>query len=191
MELGQGKLFYLIGPSGSGKDSLLNSVRSQLIGTLPLLIAHRYITRSATATGENHIALSDAEFLQRQQGGLFAMHWQANSCAYALGCEVHTWLDKGFSVLVNGSRGQLELAQRTFGERLQVIVVTVTADILAQRLLARGRENHEQITARLLRNEQLQQQLSDGFWRLDNSGLLQDSVDKLNEYLLQQIKRGD
>ena len=188
MELGQGKLFYLIGPSGSGKDSILNLLRSQLIDSLPLLVAHRYITRPATTQGENHIALSEAEFFQRQKNNLFAMHWEANNCSYGLGCEINDWLDKGFSVLVNGSRGQLELAQKVFSKRLQVIAVDVSASILTQRLFARGRETHDQITARLLRNEHLQKQLTGSFWHLDNNGLLQDSVDKLNDYLTQQIK---
>ena len=187
----QAKLFYLIGPSGSGKDSLLDVVRSQLVGQLPLLIAHRYITRAASSQGENHIALSEADFLQRQHGGLFAMHWQANGLHYGLGCEVNSWLEKGFSVLVNGSRAQLALAQQTFAERLQVIVIDVSAEILTQRLLARGRESKEQISARLLRNEQLQKQLSSSFWRLDNSGLLQQSADKLNAYLRQQVKASE
>lgn len=191
MNHNQAKLFYLIGPSGSGKDSLLDVVRSQLVGQFPLLIAHRYITRTASSQGENHIALSESEFAQRQQAGLFAMHWQANNYAYGLGCEVNTWLEKGFSVLVNGSRAQLALAQKTFGERLQVIVVDVSAQILTQRLLARGRENKAQISARLLRNETLQKQLPGSFWRLDNNGLLQESADKLNAYLLAQMSTTD
>ena len=51
-----GKLIWLMGPSGSGKDSLLEVLRQQEHSDL--LVAHRYITRPATAGCENHIALS-------------------------------------------------------------------------------------------------------------------------------------
>jgi ribose 1,5-bisphosphokinase len=40
----QGTLFYLIGPSGAGKDALLAYARDQLAGSSPVLFSHRYIT---------------------------------------------------------------------------------------------------------------------------------------------------
>lgn len=58
-----GKLILLMGPSGSGKDSLLAELRQQ--EPAQLLVAHRYITRAANAGNENHIALSEPEFFTR------------------------------------------------------------------------------------------------------------------------------
>lgn len=55
-----GKLIWLMGPSGSGKDSLLTALRQQ--EHAQLLVAHRYITRAANAGSENHVALSEQEF---------------------------------------------------------------------------------------------------------------------------------
>ncbi|STM79252.1 ribose 1,5-bisphosphokinase [Escherichia coli] len=45
-----GKLIWLMGPSGSGKDSLLAELR--LREQTQLLVAHRYITRDASAGSE-------------------------------------------------------------------------------------------------------------------------------------------
>lgn len=45
-----GKLIWLMGPSGSGKDSLLAELRQQ--EQAQLLVAHRYITRAANAGNE-------------------------------------------------------------------------------------------------------------------------------------------
>ncbi len=56
-----GKLIWLVGPSGSGKDSLLAALRER--EHPQLLVAHRYITRPFNAGSENHIALSEHEFL--------------------------------------------------------------------------------------------------------------------------------
>ena len=45
------RLFYLVGASGSGKDSLLGYARGKLAGAPDVLFAHRYITRPADAGG--------------------------------------------------------------------------------------------------------------------------------------------
>ena len=46
-----GRLVYVMGPSGAGKDSLLSFARSALADE-PVVFAHRYITRPA-GQGEN------------------------------------------------------------------------------------------------------------------------------------------
>ena len=71
-----GKLIWLMGPSGSGKDSLLAELR--LREQTQLLVAHRYITRDASAGSENHIALSEQEFFTRAGQNLLALSWHAN-----------------------------------------------------------------------------------------------------------------
>ena len=58
-----GRLIWLMGPSGAGKDSLLAALRQR--EHPQLLVAHRYITRPASAGSENHIALSEKEFFTR------------------------------------------------------------------------------------------------------------------------------
>jgi ribose 1,5-bisphosphokinase len=87
--MGQATLFYLIGPSGSGKDALLVYAREHLTGSENVLFSHRYITRPSQAGGENHIALTQAEFDQRQQLGLFALSWQSHQYAYGIGVEIN------------------------------------------------------------------------------------------------------
>ncbi|WP_245601050.1 nucleoside/nucleotide kinase family protein [Marinobacterium jannaschii] len=46
-----GTLFYLVGASGAGKDSLLEGVRQRLRPEHYCYVAHRYITRPAAAGG--------------------------------------------------------------------------------------------------------------------------------------------
>ncbi|MDO6765130.1 ribose 1,5-bisphosphokinase [Agarivorans sp. 1_MG-2023] len=180
---GEAKLFYLVGPSGSGKDSIINLLRSQLQTNSNLLIAHRYITRAVDDSGENHIALSVPEFTHRKHSGLFAMDWQANGCNYAVGNEVNTWLSMGFSVLFNGSRQHIDLAEELFGERLRVIALDVEPEILAQRLQKRGREQQRDIEARLRRSAKFQANLPEQCWRLDNNRSIENTVNKLLKYI--------
>lgn len=95
-----GKLIWLMGPSGSGKDSLLAELR--LREQTQLLVAHRYITRDASAGSENHIALSEREFFTRAGQNLLALSWHANGLYYGVGIEIDLWLHAGFDVVVNG-----------------------------------------------------------------------------------------
>ncbi|MCL6416000.1 ribose 1,5-bisphosphokinase [Aestuariirhabdus sp. Z084] len=189
-------LFYLMGPSGSGKDSLLEGLRQRLNGGSPVLFAHRYITRHWKAGGENHIELSPQEFDQRLRSGLFKMHWQANGCHYGIGTEVDAWLASGHSVIANGSRASLAEAQRCFGAKLVPVLVGVEPHLLRRRLLARGRESAAEIEARVSRSlelqhqlqHQLQQQLPDRTLHLHNNGALSDAVTDLHHLLQQHVR---
>ncbi len=48
------RLIYVMGASGSGKDSLMRYAREKLAKHSNIVFAHRYITRPADAGGENH-----------------------------------------------------------------------------------------------------------------------------------------
>lgn len=172
-------IFYLMGASGSGKDSLLRLCREQLSAADRCFVAHRYITREPELTGENHVWLSEQEFSQRQALNAFAMHWQANGHRYGIGCEVDAWLDLGISVLVNGSRGFLPQAQALYAQRLVPLVVQVDSIALERRLRQRGRETGPQILERVERALQFQQCLDADMLRIDNNGLLEQGVSQL------------
>jgi ribose 1,5-bisphosphokinase len=68
----RGSLIYLIGPSGAGKDSLLQAARERL-GERGCEIARRVITRSAEALGEDAVAVTPAAFAEQERAGAFAM----------------------------------------------------------------------------------------------------------------------
>ena len=59
-----GRLIYVMGPSGAGKDSLLDALRQRLCG-LPVAFPRRYITRAASAGGEHHIPVSPEQLDKR------------------------------------------------------------------------------------------------------------------------------
>ncbi|MDD5027937.1 MAG: phosphonate metabolism protein/1,5-bisphosphokinase (PRPP-forming) PhnN [Rhodoferax sp.] len=149
----QARLIYVVGASGSGKDSLMAYARSSLAYEGQVVFAHRYITRAADAGGENHVALTPDEFESRRRAGLLAMHWQSHGYAYGIGIEINQWLAKGITVVVNGSRQYLETAAQRYCELLPVWV-EVTPAVLRARLLARARESATEIEQRLARAPQ-------------------------------------
>lgn len=157
----QARLIYVVGPSGSGKDSLLRYAREKLADDPGVVFAHRYITRAADAGGENHVALTPAEFASRQRNRLFALAWHSHGHAYGIGIEINQWLAKGATVVVNGSREYLLEASRRFPELLAVSI-DVPAEVLRERLLARGREDAASVEQRLERHRLMQNQPQTG-----------------------------
>lgn len=168
------RLIYLMGPSGSGKDSLLAAMRGRPVPSV--LVSHRYITRPPGDGSENHIALSESEFMQRRAAGLFALHWQAHRYYYGLGIEIDLWLLRDSHVVVNGSRAHLAQAQQRYGERLLPVCLRVSPANLRQRLRQRGRETAKEITERLARAAEYQQSVPDRCAWLDNNGPIADTV---------------
>ncbi len=174
-----GRLIYLMGPSGSGKDSLLNAARERL-GERNCVIARRVITRSAEAVGEEAIALTAAEFEVQEAAGSFALSWRANGLAYGIPRQIDDWLAAGQDVLVNGSRAYLAQVQQRYPELIGILL-TVDSEVLRQRLLARGRESAEQIEQRLARNALFDTAAAEreGLHVLDNSRQLEHTLDNL------------
>lgn len=143
------QVIWLMGPSGSGKDTVLTGLRAR--HRPDLVVAHRYITRQAHAGGENHVALSPVEFDLRRRHGLFSLHWQAHGHRYGVGQELDLWLKAGLHVVVNGSRQHLESARARYGSQLLPICLAVSGPVLRQRLEQRGRESPQDIARRLER----------------------------------------
>jgi ribose 1,5-bisphosphokinase len=162
------RLIYLMGPSGSGKDSLLTALRAEPHPSL--LVAHRYITRPSGDGSENHVSLGETEFLQRCAAGLFALHWQAHQHYYGLGIEIDLWLLRECNVVVNGSRAYLNQALHRYGPRLLPVCLRVSPENLRRRLHLRGRETPLQINERLARAAEYQQNLHEQCVWLDNDG---------------------
>jgi ribose 1,5-bisphosphokinase len=147
----RGRLVYVIGASGVGKDTLIGYARRRLAGQ-DVCFAHRYITREPATGDENFIALTPREFDQRRRRGLFAMHWAAHGCAYGVGIEIREWRRRGLVVVVNGSRGYFERSLRD-EPAIVPVLITAPACVLAARLAQRGREDSTGIEARLRRSD--------------------------------------
>jgi ribose 1,5-bisphosphokinase len=145
-----GALVYVMGPSGAGKDSVLGRARAMLSIDLPIVFAHRYITRPANSGGENHVALSPAEFALRRAHGLFALHWRAHGNDYGIGQEIHAWRRAGLTVVVSGSREHFRQMEDLDKDTVPVLI-TAPAERLQERLQKRGREDAVATAERLQR----------------------------------------
>ncbi|MFV0349474.1 MAG: phosphonate metabolism protein/1,5-bisphosphokinase (PRPP-forming) PhnN [Halodesulfovibrio sp.] len=169
----RGRLIYVVGPSGAGKDSVLREARTRLGGD-NTAFAHRYITRPPESDGENHVALSEEEFQKRLRRGCFAMNWASHGLLYGIGREIDEWMRSGFTVVVNGSRAYLQEALLRYPELVPVLV-TASPAVLAQRLSRRGREGEKAIAERLRRGSEYAIH-HPRLIRIENDGALEQSV---------------
>ncbi|MDO9054353.1 MAG: phosphonate metabolism protein/1,5-bisphosphokinase (PRPP-forming) PhnN [Gallionella sp.] len=169
-----GVLLYVIGPSGSGKDSLMLHARHALEQDANVVFAHRYITRPHDAGGENHVALSEAEFDSRLARKLFPLHWRSHGMRYGIGCEINQWLAKGLVVIVNGSRAYLPYASKNYPE-LVPLLIEVSVDVLRGRLQSRGRESDSEIESRLKRAEDFKALQHPSLLRFSNDAPLDET----------------
>lgn len=177
-----GKLFYLMGASGSGKDSLLQGCRQRLQPEQKTCVAHRYITRAADAGGENHVHLSSDEFELRKHASLFAMHWASHGHLYGIGIEVENWLASGFNVIINGSREYLPIAMERYPS-LVPILIQVEQELLRNRLINRKRESIADIEQRLARHQTLLKTMPSGTLLVDNSQSLDEGITALQHII--------
>ena len=150
---GPGTLLLVVGPSGAGKDTLIDIARARFARDARVLFARRLVTRPS-GTGEAHGTLSEAEFDALLAEGRFPLSWRAHGLSYALGPEVAEVIAQGGVVVANGSRATLPEARRRFA-RVRVVHVTAPVPVRAARLALRGRESADDIAERLARAPEL------------------------------------
>lgn len=158
------RVFAVVGPSGAGKDSVIDGVRA---ARPDICILRRVITRPERAGDEPFEGVDAATFSRREAAGEFALVWEAHGLRYAIPKP-----ERG-PVLFNGSRKRLADAARAF-PRLEVIHITCPPATRAARLAARGREDAADIAQRLSRDAPLPSGLT--VHHIDNGGSLDAAV---------------
>jgi ribose 1,5-bisphosphokinase len=158
-----GTLVYVMGPSGSGKDSLIAHVRQSINATYaatwnisadaretlrPVFFARRYVTRPENAGGERHYTLTREAFQLRKNRGEFALSWESHGLCYGISTDIDSRLAAGAVVVVNGSREYLPEALQRYPALLPMLI-SAQPEILRERLEKRGREKQADINERL------------------------------------------
>ena len=142
-----GRLLGIVGPSGVGKDSVMEAVAAARPG---IGLVRRVITRPSEAGGEEFEGVGEAEFAARAARGAFLLSWRAHGLHYGIPATVLDELAAGRDLLVNLSRAVLPEAQAKV-PGFACVALTAPAEVLADRLAARGRESREEIAGRLAR----------------------------------------
>lgn len=148
----QGAFVAVVGPSGAGKDTLINYARARLdrADGAAVSFVRRVITRHPDGSTEDHDSLSPEAFAVAEQGGAFALSWDAHGLRYGLPASIDAQIADGQVVVANVSRAAIPALRQRY-RNVMVVLVTASAETLSTRLAARGRESGEEMIARLAR----------------------------------------
>jgi ribose 1,5-bisphosphokinase len=145
--IGPGRLVLVVGPSGAGKDTLIDLAGAACAGDGGIVFPRRVVTREASSFEDNE-QISPEAFRQIAGAGGFAVHWEAHGHSYALPRAIDDDLRAGRSVVANVSRTVIAAMRRAYAD---VVVVSITAptEVLAGRLAARARSSDGHLAERL------------------------------------------
>ncbi|MEJ7688890.1 MAG: phosphonate metabolism protein/1,5-bisphosphokinase (PRPP-forming) PhnN [Variovorax sp.] len=170
------RIVYVMGPSGAGKDSLLAWLLQHLPPQPPVHMARRTVTRAVHAGDEQHESVTPQAFAQLREAGAFAFDWHANGLDYGVRNEELRTRGADAWVIVSGSRAYLSQAL-VKAPHMKVVYIGAGIDTLRRRLLARGRENPENVEARVQRAAAFH--APPQALRIDNDGELADAGGQL------------
>lgn len=145
-----GTLVLVVGPSGSGKDTVIDAARAALEGDARFVFVRRVITRPPGLPGEVYEPATPDAFSRRKAAGGFALAWHAHGLDYGIPVAIEDDIAAGRVVVINASRTVLNEARARY-PRVAVAALTVSPEILRTRLAARGRETPEEIEERVAR----------------------------------------
>ncbi len=163
-----GVFVAVAGPSGVGKDTIINYARDRLAARPEFVFARRVITRVSDGATEEHDTLAPAAFAEAEAAGAFALAWDAHGLRYGLRRALDADVAAGKVVVANISRGTIDDLARRY-EKFLLVVVSAHRDVIAAHLRARGRETDAEIVARLERIA-VEDVVREGVIRLENSG---------------------
>lgn len=172
-------LVLVVGPSGAGKDTLLNAARAALAGDQRFRFVQRAATRPAQPDGEQNEAVDETTFLARQEAGAYALSWRTNGVHFGIPADIALDLDAGRVVVANVSRAMVGQAASRFPVR--VVEVTASPDRLARRMAARGRNDAVGAALRLSRPVRLPEGVEKEV--LVNDGTIEQGARKLTAAL--------
>lgn len=183
MQLGPGRVTLIVGPSGAGKDAILQAVREHLAQDHRFVFPRRIVTRTATSA-EDHDTVSPDAFDALLREGALALHWQAHDLSYGISSCIDDAVRSGNTVVFNASRQAVAAAKARYA--CSVVLIDAPPDVRARRLANRSRERPEAVAARL------QRVVADFKARdidlvINNTGTLDDASRRLTEWLLTRI----
>ncbi len=97
-----GRLVFVVGASGVGKDTLMMGARAALANADGVRFVRRVITRTPDPGAEDHDSLTPEAFAAAHAAGAFALTWHAHGLDYGLPARLDADLAHGLTMIANG-----------------------------------------------------------------------------------------
>ncbi|MFA6264902.1 MAG: phosphonate metabolism protein/1,5-bisphosphokinase (PRPP-forming) PhnN [Pseudolabrys sp.] len=173
--IGPGRFVLIVGPSGAGKDTLIDGAKKILADDSAVVFARRIVTRAGNHA-EDHDSLGDAAFKAARDNGAFASWWQAHGNSYAIPASADEAIRAGRTVVANVSRAIVDDVRAKY-TNVVAILITAPADMLAARLAGRNRDGDGPLDARIKRNDAYPGLAAD--IAIDNGGAPEQGIARL------------
>jgi len=183
-----GVFIAVVGPSGAGKDTIMDYAREKLRDEGGVEFVRRVITRPSDASSEDHDTLADAAFEEAESHGAFALSWTAHGLKYGLPASVDKTIANGRVAIANLSRGALPALRERYAT-VAIVEITARHEVLAERLAARGRESRGEVLARLARTAPVERGAD--VITIDNSGAREDAGEQFVTVVRKAIAHAD
>jgi guanylate kinase len=147
---GPGLLFVVSGPSGAGKDTLVDALREKLPRLRYSVSATTRAPRPGEQEGEHYFFLSREEFERRRAAGGFLEWREYNSNLYGTPRDfVERTLTEGYDLIMKPEVNGALTIKRSFPDAVLIFLAPDRFSNLRTRLLARRTETTEEIARRL------------------------------------------
>jgi len=151
--LGPGRLVLVVGPSGAGKDTLLNGARAACAYDPAVVFPRRVVTRPRS-DAEDHDSIDAASFARSASDGAYALWWRAHGNSYGIPASIDRDIRAGRTVVCNVSRTIIDAARQRYGS-VTVVAITAPEEVLQSRLASRQRSSDGNIAQRIERSAEI------------------------------------
>jgi len=150
--VGEGLIFLLAGPSGTGKNTIVKRVRSILSDLEPIITHTTREPRTDEVQGVDHFFVTEGEFEALKSAGELAEYQTIFCHQYgSLKSRLERAIEQGVDLISDYDVcGAEELAER-YPENVVTIFVRVPPEVARQRLIDRDSEDNREIAKRLER----------------------------------------
>ncbi|HEV3152842.1 MAG TPA: guanylate kinase [Candidatus Baltobacteraceae bacterium] len=147
---GPGLLFVVSGPSGAGKDTLVDALRMRLPRLRYSVSATTRPPRPGESEGEDYFFVSREEFDRRLEAGEFLEWFEYNGNLYGTPRDfVENTLSQGYDLVMKPEVNGALAIKGSFPDAVLIFLVPDKFSHLRARLLARRTETNEEIARRL------------------------------------------
>lgn len=148
--LGPGLLFVVSGPSGAGKDTLVDALRARLPRLRYSVSATTRLPRPGEIEGEHYFFLEREEFERRLGAGGFLEWREYNGNLYGTPRDfVERTLTEGYDLIMKPEVNGALAIKKAFSDAVLIFLAPDKFSHLRARLLARRTETNEEIARRL------------------------------------------